>query len=307
MRSMTAQKRGWRYWRNLAVFALFALFAGWLVSFYLGHPFFHSQGFAHPQRLAVCCVTPADRGLPYEEVTFPTRDGLTLHGWYLPSHNTATVMLLHPLASNRVAMLEVATLLAHHDYGVLLFDLRAQGESDGDVLPYGGNEAEDVRGAADYLQTRADVDAQRIGALGWSLGAQVSILGAARTDQIRAVIADGPCCTVASDWGPPHTFSDWLYVPYDLVFYQFLNWRTGVAYPVSVRDALAALTPRPVLLIGGGAEQQRLEYLYSRAQEPKTLWIIPEAGHIDGLNARPTEYEEKIVHFFDQALLGNRP
>ncbi|MDY7040409.1 MAG: hypothetical protein SVX38_06070 [Chloroflexota bacterium] len=47
-----------------------------------------------------------------------------------------------------------------------------------------------------------------------------------------------------------------------------------------------------------------LEHHYGAADEPKTLWIIPEADHINGLNVRPEEYEKRIVRFFNQALLG---
>jgi len=154
------------------------------------------------------------------------------------------------------------------------------------------------------LQSREDIDPDRIGAMGLSLGAQVSLLGAARSKAIKAVVADGPCCTTFEDWPRPQTLGEWLYVPYDFVFFRMLRWHTGVAEPVPVQEAIAHIAPRPVLLIGGGPEQNMLERHYRAAQEPKALWIIPEAGHIDGFSKRPEEYEQKIVNFFDQALLG---
>ena len=298
------KKRGRRYWRNIAIASMLAILAGVLFFFYVGHPFFLSDGYTHPKRLAVCCETPADRGLSYEDASFVTPDGLTLRGWYIHSKNDAAVVLLHGLASNRLSLLDVAAALARHGYGVLLFDLRAHGDSEGELLPFGGNEVEDVRAAVDYLQRRADVDSERIGALGWSLGAQTSLLAAARDDAIKAVVADAPCCTTFQDWPPPRNLGEALYVPYDLVFYQFLKWRTGVTEPVSVRDAMGRIAPRPILLIGGGIEQYRLEYLLAAAGEPKSLWIIPEAGHIQGFSLRPQEYEERMARFFDQALLG---
>jgi len=298
------KKRGCRYWRNLGAFTLLVSFIGLLFLLYVGHPYYLSHGWSHPRRLAVCCKTPADYNMDYEEVSFTTDDGLTLRGWYIPSRNRAAVILVHPIASNRIGVLEVAEMLAGNEYGVLLFDLRAHGESDGEVLPFGGNEAEDVRGAAVYLQTCTDIEPDRIGAMGLSLGAQVSILGAAATDAIKAVVADGPCCTAFEDMPQPESFGDWLYVPYDLVFFPMLRWRTGISDPVSVQEAIARISPRPILLVGGGAEQHMLEHHYDAASEPKTLWIIPEAGHIHGLSVRPEEYEERIVRFFDQALLG---
>jgi pimeloyl-ACP methyl ester carboxylesterase len=298
------RRRGCRYWRNLALFAWATGCIGALFLMYVGHPYYLSRGWSHPKRSAVCCVTPADYGLDYEDVSFNTSDGLTLRGWYVPSTNGAAVILLHPIASNRVGVLKVAEVLARHGYGVLLFDLRAHGESDGELLPFGGNEAEDVRGAAAYLQTRTDVDPNRIGAMGLSLGAQVSILGAARTEAIRAVAADAPCCTTFGDIPPPASPGDWLWVPYDLVFFPLLQWHTGVSDPEPVREAIARISPRPILLIGGESEWNMQEHLYRAAAEPKSLWLIPGAGHIDGLSKRPEEYEARIVGFFDRALLG---
>jgi hypothetical protein len=39
------------------------------------------------------------------------------------------------------------------------------------------------------------------------------------------------------------------------------------------------------------------------AGEPKSLWGVPEAGHIAGITAQPREYERRVTAFFDRALL----
>ena len=60
----------------------------------------------------------------------------------------------------------------------------------------------------------------------------------------------------------------------------------------------------PLFLIHAGIATERLNELYHRiAGEPKTLWEIPEAGHTGGLEARPGEYERRVVGFLDEALL----
>lgn len=307
MRQTIPTKRGCRYWRNLGLFTLLASFIGCLFFVYVGHPYFLSRGWAHPNSPPVCGETPADRGLDYQPASFTTRDRLTLRGWYLPSRNGAAIILAHPIGANRLAVLDMAAGLARNGYGVLMFDLRSHGESDGDLLPFGGDEAEDLHAAASYLAGQPGVEPGRIGAMGFSLGAQVSILGAMRTGEIRALVADAPCCTTFEDMPAPRTLEDWLYVPYDLVFFRMLRWHTGVPEPVSVQQAIGALAPRPILLIGGGSERNRLQHHLNAAHEPKELWIIPEAGHIGGLAARPEEYEERVVGFFDQWLLDEGP
>ena len=41
------------------------------------------------------------------------------------------------------------------------------------------------------------------------------------------------------------------------------------------------------------------------AREPKKIWLAPGAGHTGGIEARPQEYERRVVAFFDDALLGS--
>lgn len=296
--------RDWRYWRNLAVFTALAGVVGYFAFVYLGHSYYLAYGFAHPQRLAVCCETPAERGLPYEDIAFTTSDGLTLRGWYIASQNRAAVILLHEMASNRLATLDEAEMFARQGYGVLMMDIRTHGESDGTVLPFGGPEAEDVRAAAAYLRARTEVDPGRIGVMGFSLGAQVGLLGAALTPETGAVAADSPGATTFEDWPPARRLGDWLYVPYDLMFFNvYLKWHSGVAQPMSVREALGDIAPRPVFLLGGDHGRSGLEHLFAAAQEPKQLWIIPDTLHTEGLSTHPQEYEARVIGFFDEALL----
>ena len=82
---------------------------------------------------------------------------------------------------------------------------------------------------------------------------------------------------------------------------------SGTAPPPSLTDLIPRISPRPLLLIyaghGGGGEELQPDY-YRAASAPKTLWEIPEAGHVGGFDARPAEYERRVVRFFDHALLS---
>ena len=75
--------------------------------------------------------------------------------------------------------------------------------------------------------------------------------------------------------------------------------------PPSLEALAARISPRPILLIyagrGGGGEELNPAY-YRAAKQPKTIWKIPEAGHVGGLDARPREYEQRVIGFFDHAL-----
>ena len=90
-------------------------------------------------------VPAADLGTPHEEVEFTTSDGLTLKGWYIRSRNGAAVISF----PGRAASQERAKLLARHGYGVLLFDRRGEGESDGDPNLFGWQGERDVHAAVE--------------------------------------------------------------------------------------------------------------------------------------------------------------
>jgi hypothetical protein len=67
------------------------------------------------------------------------------------------------------------------------------------------------------------------------------------------------------------------------------------------------LAPRAVFLIyadpGGGGEGTRQPKYFAAAGQPKTIWNVPGSKHTGGLDARPAEYERRVVDFFDRALL----
>ena len=82
-------------------------------------------------------------------------------------------------------------MLARHGYGVLLFDRRGEGESDGDPNAFGWAADKDMNAAVAFLQHRPDVDRSRIGGIGLSVGGETLLQTAAESDGLKAVVADG--------------------------------------------------------------------------------------------------------------------
>jgi fermentation-respiration switch protein FrsA (DUF1100 family) len=298
------KKRGWRYWLNLLRFGLGALLAGLLFVFYVAFPILNAKGVAHPKRAPVCCYTPAHLDLTYEEASFTTSDEVTLRGWYIPSQNRAAILITHGIGGNRLGHMEQAAALAEHGYGVLLFDLRAHGESGGNTISFSG---EDALAALNYLKSREDVEPGRIGAMGLSLGGLVVIQAAAQSEDLKAVVAEGPGSATLQDMPSPEILTDWLWLPFDWVWFKTLE-QQGVSAPLTTLEAMAQITPRPILIISGAGqryERRAMRKYYAAAGPPKTLWEIPEAGHAGCWAARPEAYADKIVDFFDQALLSD--
>ena len=94
---------------------------------------------------------PADLPFQVEEVSFPGGDNLKLAGWYAPPAKGATIILLHGYGGNRANMIWHANILVKAGYGVLMYDERASGESEGQRRSYGWEDAQDVGGALDFL------------------------------------------------------------------------------------------------------------------------------------------------------------
>lgn len=248
-------------------------------------------------------VADADLGRPYEDVTLRTTDGLTLRGWYVPSSNRAAVIAF----PGRSGPVEHARMLARRGYGVLLFDRRGEGESEGDYNAFGWGGERDLDAAIAWLATRPDVDRARIGGLGLSVGGELLLQTQAHAPLLRAVVSDGAGVrsirdhVAAGDRGP----LDWI---------SPLAVQTAATAvlansspPPPLTELVARIAPRAAFFVhaGRGSGGEDLNPIYhAAAAQPKQLWQIPEATHTGGIAARPTEYESRVVGFFHRHLLG---
>lgn len=248
-------------------------------------------------------VPPAALGAPYEEVTFTTSDGLELAGWYVPSKNGAAVIAF----PGRKGPQKHARMLARHRYGVLLFDRRGEGESEGDPNTLGWAGIRDLRAALAFLQQRPDVDPDRIGGLGLSVGGEMLLQTAAESNALRAVVSEGAGTRSIREHVHMSGPAKWILLPQWSVISAAVAVFSNHTPPPDLNELVGRIAPRPVFLIytphGQGAETLNPTF-YAAAREPKTLWEIPEAGHTGGLEARPEEYERRVIAFFDSALLN---
>jgi pimeloyl-ACP methyl ester carboxylesterase len=303
MSRIFSAKRNRRYYRNLIVFAGSVILVASL-GLYFGLPLWQAHMAMHPPRFPIGSVSPADLDLDYIDVTLSTEDDLTLHGWYIPSTNRAAVILVHAFNGNRTGTIYHAALLAKHGYGVLLYDTRAQGESEGDVNALGWEDYLDVFAALDYLQQRAEVDPERVGVLGLSAGAKAALYAAAQTDEIAAVVAEGTRWRTFEDLLLAIEPDEYIWVPTEWLSYKYAEVASGIRNPIPLRQAISQISPRPMLLIAAGGEMATSQAYFDAAGEPKTLWVRDEPGHqIDALFDQPEEYERRVVGFLDQVLL----
>ena len=251
--------------------------------------------------------------LPLEDVHFQSRDGLRLAGWFIPGTNGATVILAHGRGSERSRMLPHANYLHKDGFSVLMFDFRYRGQSEGDESTMGAKEPWDIEGAVDYLKTRSDVDSERVGVQGSSLGAVSAILASAETPEIKGVVAEIPFkdlpSTIAHAYEHPSEGVGLPSFPFAPVSKCFCEFRLGVDLDeVSPVKVIAQISPRPIFLIDDLEDDvfpsDSVEVLYEAAREPKELWSIPEATHSTrgGWETAPEEYERRVLAFWQQTF-----
>ena len=260
-------------------------------------------GFAYlTTHVAVAEVPAAHLGTAYEDVTVTTSDGLELTGWYVPSRNGAAIIAFH----GRNVPQEHARMFARHGYGVLLLDRRGVGDSDGDGNMFGWGGTPDIDAAVDFLKTRPDVDPTRIGGIGFSVGAEEMLQAAAENPDIAAVVSEGAGTRQTREqYEELDAATFWVNAPglfvKDVALAVFSNERP----PPTLMDVVPRIAPRPALLIWApnGGNMETMTPRYAELIGPSaSVWRIPDAQHMRGLQAHPREYERRVVGFFDRAL-----
>jgi dienelactone hydrolase len=278
-----------------------------LLVVYLVIPLFASYRDVYPERFPAT-VNPGQMGLAYEDVRLRTQDGIDLAAWYIPSRNGAAIIAVHGFNGNRTHVIYHASALAQHGYGVLAFDMRAHGESGGDRFASAWTSDLDVLAALDYLQHRPQVNPNRIGALGLSSGAHAIIYGAARSEAIRALIAEGTGGGRVEDAiNPllPEIQQYWITVPMVWVTDRCVELWSGSTAKPPIREQVKLISPRPILFIAAGQADYEISiaHRYADSAGPTAqVWEIPEAGHVAGIFVRPEEYQRRMLAFFDASL-----
>lgn len=263
----------------------------------------------HPVRTSATRTPRPVAVAKYRAVRFSSKDGLALKGWYVAPRNGAVVIFVHGLGENRSELLGDAKILVRRGYGALLFDLRNCGESEGKITTLGLLEANDVRGAVDFVLAQPGVDGHRIGLFGHSMGGATVILAAAEDHRVRAVVAVSAYTSIEDNI--ENTLEQLTGLPpFPLApLVVFFGERLAGFDIADVRpvDRIAAISPNAVMIVHG--EQDELipvtnaHALYEAAGAPKEIYLIPGGWH-DGLReVQPEEYTKRVVGFFDKYLL----
>jgi dienelactone hydrolase len=289
---------GW--WRLLAIPAAWVLLE--LVLFPLTVAVYATNLPPAPLSLA----TPATYGLTYRDVVLRTADGVRLSAWYLPARNGAAVVVLPGSGSTRTAVLPQAAVLARHGYGALLVDGRGHGRSGGHAMDFGWWGGRDLAAAVSFLNRQPGVRPGKIAVVGESMGGEQGLVAMGADPRIRAVVAEGATGMQLADHGWRfHGITGVLDRGMEWVQYGAAGLLSGAPRPMSVPDSIRAAAPRPVLIIAGGAvasEPAAARWFQAASPASVQVWVVPHAGHTQGLATAPRAWQTHVITFLNTAL-----
>ena len=269
-----------------------------------GVSWFFSRMVLSPPRTPI--VPPAD-DLPIEPVQFPAaQDGLRIAGWYVPQargKKAPVMIIVHGWPWNRtgedktdwmgrllkaeaVDLVSLARTMHKDGYGVLMFDLRNHGESAGTLggITFGLMESLDLLGAIEYLNTRGDVDMDRIGVAGFSMGANTAIFAASRSDKIKAIAAVQPTTPMTFARRLSAYMAGPLGAPVLMLVNLFIKAFQGTPLEdIDVAEAASKTGSTPILYIQGAGDQfgsvDDVQSMAARTPNLVDVIIPAEAGH----------------------------
>ena len=259
-------------------------------------------------RPAAAIVGPPPQVSAVEEVEIRSTSGSILRGWMAPGRPRAgAVILMHGVRSNRSSLAARMRLLHDTGFSVLAFDFQAHGESPGERITFGHLESLDARSALAFLRER--LPRERVGAIGISLGGASALLGAEplRVDAlvIESVYPDIESA-IANRLALRIGGAGRLVAP---IYVLMMNAVIGVP-PIELRpiDRIDAVSA-PLLFVSGTEDQHtsiaETRRMFHRAPQPKELWEVSGAGHVDLLRFAPHEYESRVVGFLKRHLNGS--
>lgn len=248
--------------------------------------------------------------LDAEPVEFESASGATIRGWFIAGQpGGGAVILLHGVRSNRLQMVARARLLRSAGFSILLFDFQTHGESTGARITYGHLEGRDTAAAVDLVRRR--LPGEKIGIIGSSLGGAAALLAPIRLavdalvleavyPDIGTATANRVSVVLGAQLGA--IVSKPLARLFALLMSPILRVTTADLRPI---DRVAEIGAPVLMLVGTGDSRTTVAetgMMFARAREPKFLWLVEGAGHVDLEAFAPDEYRQRVLPFLLERL-----
>ena len=253
--------------------------------------------FYYPNRTLY--VDPDKVGLHPDLVRYPSRNGKELTALFFKTDQKpkGTVVHFHGNFGNVSNHFPLALFLLKDGFDVLAFDYQGYGASEGHPTPK--NLIDDGIASVRYAQSHLREGAQGVVVFGQSLGGATAIVVTAQEPLVKAAVIEAAFSSHASMCRAVlkrHWFM-WPLYPFAPLF---------VNHSLDPIKFVDRISPRPVFFIHGDTDAivptAMSQELFEKAGEPKKLWIVPGAGHLEVRRKVGPEYDKAISDFFSVVL-----
>jgi fermentation-respiration switch protein FrsA (DUF1100 family) len=214
-----------------------------------------------------------------------------------PGKPLGTVVHFHGNFANVSNHFTQSQFLTNYGFDVLIFDYQGYGGSEGTPTPL--RTIEDGQAIVRYAQNNLRNPEGGVVIFGQSLGGAVGAVVAAKEPEVKGVVLEA-------------AFSSYRSIARHALGSSFLLWPLYPVYPLFIPTKYDALrwvdkiSPRPILFIHGDSDRivptKMSKVLFDAAKEPKTLWIVEGANHLQCRRKKGKEYEARLADFFKAAM-----
>jgi fermentation-respiration switch protein FrsA (DUF1100 family) len=283
-----------------------------LVLAYLGVSWKYADGVTRVTRDPLK-KTPAYVQTAYEDVSFQSRDGLHLVGWWFPAAGaTKAAVLVHGKDQNRIDSSfdpgRIARFLLADGWSVLLFEMRGHGQSEGLRWGLGEYEPDDILAAIDLAAQRTNVARSRVATIGESMGGGSVLMTVGKDPSIGPVVVDSAYASapvVVNEVGPVYSGLPAFFTP-GLVLASRLLYGIDIGSVVPV-DVVRAHPERAFLFIQCEedhtvAMHHGVDLKNASANAGTQLWLVKDCGHVKAFTTYPQAWQDHVLAFLHREL-----
>jgi pimeloyl-ACP methyl ester carboxylesterase len=258
-------------------------------------------------------LNPSDLELDFEDIYFQNDNGEVLHAWWLRNLNnhqetlSPTLIMLHGWNRNCQRMLPYLEHLHELPMNILVIEGRGHGENSKNTFISQVGFGQDISAALNWLVLQPEVNVQRIGVLGHSIGAAATIYASYKDPRISAFIAD-------SSYAHPkeiiNRFLRHLHIPFfpiGWLMQQYIQIRLGTTFDKVAPENVITKMHKPGLLIHGDKDQvvpvDDAKRIQGKALGNVESWIA-EGYHHSNTTEHP-DFPEIVRNFIQRTLLNS--
>ena len=262
---------------------------------------------ARPAFLDDFTFTPFEFQADSEEVELVSADGISFGAWHFRQPGSPpTVIVSGGHKGQRTNSLGISAALWRKGFNVILYSYRGMPGSDRAPITFGIKEVLELQAVIAFARKR--IPHARIGLIGYSMGAVVSLLGAAGEPGVEALVLDSPFSDLRTLLAENVRRAARLPgAPFVWLAGVMLSIRSGCRLSdCSPQAVLSSLEPRPLFFIHGGADDitsvNHSRRLYDAYRGPREIWIVQGAPHTGAYFADRPLYVERVAGFFARHL-----